>query len=140
MSAATVVGYSEPLEVGDVLDPTCGADDAIIEVEAEGMCRSDWHGWRGESDWLDQAYGLVNIWRPAPPFIAGHELAGTVVELGSAVRLFKVGDGVTLPFNEGCGDCHSCLKGDTQVCSFSHVRSRPSELGEHDRVGRRAEQ
>src|SRR5271163_4501166 len=106
MRAATVVGYKQPLEVGDVPDPKCGDGDAIIEVAAEGMCRSDWHTWNGEWDWLDHAYGTKNIWSPAPPFIPGHELAGTVVEVGDGVRLFRVGDRVTLPFNEGCGDCY----------------------------------
>jgi alcohol dehydrogenase len=50
------------------------------------------------------------------PHVPGHEFAGVISEIGSAVRKFKVGDRVTVPFVCGCGKCAYCLRGDAQVC------------------------
>ena len=73
-------------------------------MSATGLCLSDWHGWQGhDSD--------INL-----PHVPGHELAGTIVELGSEVSNWKVGDRVTLPFVCGCGVCPTCHQGDPQVC------------------------
>ena len=46
MRAAVVTEYSEPLVVQDLPDPIPGASDAIIQTEACGICRSDWHLWQ----------------------------------------------------------------------------------------------
>jgi alcohol dehydrogenase len=83
--------------------PACPPDAAIVRVEATGVCRSDWHAWRGHD--------------PVPlPHVPGHEFAGTVDEIGSQVRKFAVGDRVTVPFVNGCGVCRWCRDGDAQVC------------------------
>jgi D-arabinose 1-dehydrogenase-like Zn-dependent alcohol dehydrogenase len=77
------------------------------------MCGSDWHAWAGHED-------------IAFPHVPGHELAGVVVETGSDVRRWSVGDRVTVPFVCGCGACEWCRTGDAQVCpdqqqpGFSH--------------------
>lgn len=83
--------------------PACPPDGAIVRVAATGVCRSDWHAWRGHD--------------PVPlPHIPGHEFAGTVVEIGSQVRRFATGARVTVPFVNGCGGCEWCRTGDAQVC------------------------
>jgi alcohol dehydrogenase len=50
------------------------------------------------------------------PHVPGHELAGVISAVGSAVTKFSVGDRVTVPFVCGCGVCEFCLQGDAQVC------------------------
>jgi len=51
------------------------------------------------------------------PHVPGHELAGMVVEVGSNVDLWAMGDRVTVPFVAGCGRCEACRHGDEQVCA-----------------------
>lgn len=83
--------------------PACPSDGALVRVEATGVCRSDWHAWRGHD--------------PVPlPIIPGHEFAGVVAEAGADVTRFAPGDRVTAPFVNGCGHCEWCLRGDAQVC------------------------
>jgi len=89
--------------VTEVPDPTCPDDGVVLDVAATGVCRSDWHAWRGHE-------------QVALPHIPGHELAGTVREVGSAVSKWRVGDRVTVPFVLGCGTCEPCQAGDAQVC------------------------
>jgi len=50
------------------------------------------------------------------PHVPGHEMAGTVAEVGAGVTRWRVGDRVTVPFVCGCGVCEYCLAGDAQVC------------------------
>jgi alcohol dehydrogenase len=51
-----------------------------------------------------------------PPHVPGHELAGVVVAIGRNVKLWQVGDRVTVPFVGGCGACPQCVSGNHQVC------------------------
>jgi alcohol dehydrogenase len=90
--------------IATVPDPTPSSGGIVVRVEASGICRSDWHGWRGH----DPAISL--------PHVPGHELAGTVVAVGSDVRRWRTGDRVTVPFVGGCGACELCAQGDHQVC------------------------
>ena len=76
----------------------------VIKVRATGLCRSDWHGWMGHDPDI------------VLPHVPGHELAGTIFEIGSEIRNFKVGDRVTVPFVGGCGTCSECNTGNHQVC------------------------
>jgi alcohol dehydrogenase len=87
----------------EVPEPDCPADGAVIAVRATGICRSDWHAWRGHD--------------PVPlPNIPGHEFAGVVSRVGALVTGFAVGDRVTVPFVNGCGRCELCTSGQAQVC------------------------
>ena len=96
--------FGGPLAVADVADPALPPDGVIIQVRANGICRSDWHAWMGH----DPDVSL--------PHVPGHELAGTVAAVGPMVRRWQVGDRVTLPFCCGCGACPQCHAGDHQVC------------------------
>ncbi len=87
----------------DVPDPRCPDDGVVLDVRATGVCRSDWHAWRGHE--------VVPL-----PHVPGHELAGTVREVGPDVSRWRVGDRVTVPFVLGCGTCELCRTGDAQVC------------------------
>ncbi len=55
MKAAVFQGTKKPLVVQDVPDPECAPNGALIRVEANGVCRSDWHAWSGDWHWM----GLV---------------------------------------------------------------------------------
>jgi alcohol dehydrogenase len=104
MRAVVVRAFGTPLELTETPDPPCPPDGVVVAVEATGLCRSDWHGWMGH----DADIVL--------PHVPGHELAGTVVETGVLVTLWKVGDRVTTPFVLACGRCGPCARGDGQVC------------------------
>lgn len=108
MRAAQIVKHREPLRVGNVPDPTPGPKDAIVKIEASGICRSDWHAWMGDWEWI----GLS----PELPIIPGHEFGGVVVEIGKDVQNYKIGDRVTAPFHHGCTHCDNCLSGKSNRC------------------------
>lgn len=103
MRAVVYSGYGMMPVLSEVSDPVCPDDGVVVAVGATGVCRSDWHAWKGHE--------------PVPlPHIPGHELAGTVIQVGPAVTGWRAGDRVTVPFVCGCGVCEYCLAGDAQVC------------------------
>jgi alcohol dehydrogenase len=104
MRAVLFTDFGAIPAVRDVPDPVCPPDGAIIRVEATGLCRSDWHGWRGHDPDI------------TVPHVPGHEFAGTIEALGQDVTRWRVGERVTVPFVCACGVCGPCLAGDQQVC------------------------
>jgi D-arabinose 1-dehydrogenase-like Zn-dependent alcohol dehydrogenase len=108
MRAAVMTAYREPLEIRDVADPRPGDDDAVIRVEACGICRSDWHLWQEDWSWVGVSVPL--------PRVPGHEFGGTVVDVGKNVKRFSVGDRVTIPFHLACGQCEFCSTGRSNIC------------------------
>jgi D-arabinose 1-dehydrogenase-like Zn-dependent alcohol dehydrogenase len=101
--AVVYSGYGIMPELTQVADPACPPDGVVIAVRASGVCRSDWHAWKGHEP-------------VALPHIGGHELAGVIVQTGPEVIRWGAGDRVTVPFVCGCGRCQYCLAGDAQVC------------------------
>ncbi len=104
MRALVFEQFGGPLTVRDVPDPVPAPDGVVVRVGASGVCRSDWHAWRGH----DPDVVL--------PHVPGHELAGTVSAVGRGVRGWSVGDRVTVPFVCACGSCPPCREGAGQVC------------------------
>ena len=104
MRAVLVEAFGTPPRLTRAADPSCPPDGVVVAVEATGLCRSDWHGWMGH----DQDIEL--------PHVPGHEVAGAVVEVGSQVNRWRVGDRVTTPFVLACGWCRACARGDAQIC------------------------
>lgn len=104
MRAAFITRFGAPLEVAHAANPTADEDGVVIRVEATGICLSDWHAWMGH----EQLPGL--------PHVPGHEMAGVVAEVGTAVRRWRPGDRVTVPFSVGCGECASCREGHLNTC------------------------
>ena len=105
MRALLYDAFGGPLTVQQVPDPTPPAAGVVVRVGATGVCRSDWHGWQGHDPGI------------ALPHVPWHELAGTVEAVGRDVRLWQVGDRVTVPFVCACGRCSQCAAGDHQVCA-----------------------
>lgn len=103
MRAVVFDTFGSPLRVTDLAPPECPPDGAVIDVKATGICRSDWHAWRGH-----EAVSL--------PHVPGHEFSGVVSTIGAQVSAFAVGDRVTVPFVNGCGHCDWCRTGQAQVC------------------------
>ncbi len=104
MRAAYFEEFQGTIHIGRVKDPVPADHGVVIKVKANGLCRSDWHGWMGHD---------VDIRLPHVP---GHELAGIIEETGKEVKNFKKGDRVTVPFVCGCGSCGECRSGNHQVC------------------------
>lgn len=108
MKAAVITEFKKPLEVQDLPDPKPGPGDAVVWVEACGVCRSDWHLWQHHWTWLGIEMEL--------PRVMGHEFGGVVEEVGSAVKQFSPGDRVTVPFHLACGHCDHCRMGRSNLC------------------------
>ena len=105
MKAVWFAEFGGSLTVSRVDDPAVDANGVIIKLEASGICRSDWHGWMGH----DPDIRVL-------PHVPGHELAGTVEEVGNQVTQWKKGDRVTVPFVCACGACPECSSGNHQIC------------------------
>lgn len=105
MRAVLIETFGEPPVVADVDEPRVPDDGVLVQVEATGLCRSDWHGWQGHDAGI------------ALPHVPGHEFAGTIAAIGGEVVGWKEGDRVTAPFVCACGRCEQCLAGNHQVCT-----------------------
>jgi propanol-preferring alcohol dehydrogenase len=90
-------------ELVEVAEPRPGPDEVVLRVLAAGLCRTDLELRR-------------NGGAPMLPLTLGHEIAGDVVEVGSAVRGRALGDRVAVYEMLGCGRCGACLRGEDNVC------------------------
>src|SRR5437588_4225744 len=91
-------------------------DEAIVQIEASGICGSDLHIY----------HGRVKI---EPGFTIGHEFVGTVVEAGEGVTRVAPGDRVLGCFHTACGSCFFCLRGTYQKCEQVRVFGHGAALG-----------
>jgi 2-desacetyl-2-hydroxyethyl bacteriochlorophyllide A dehydrogenase len=98
-------------------EPTLSApDDAIVRVQATGVCGSDLHIY----------HGRVVI---EPGFTIGHEYVGTVIDAGDAVHTVAVGDRVLGCFQSACGTCFFCRHGQFHKCEDSRTFGHGATLG-----------
>ena len=101
--AATAAG--QPLTPLTIERREVGPNDVLIEIQYAGICHSDIHTVNGD-------------WGPQPfPVVPGHEIVGTVTEVGADVVSHRIGDrvGVGCMVNS-CGECVNCRNGDEQHC------------------------
>jgi len=101
---AAVVDSPGKFVLRDVPQPVCPPDGVIIRVRATTLCPTD----------LKRSLKL-DLPQP-PPFILGHELAGTISAVGTGVTSWKAGDRVGLAPRIFCGRCKPCLAGHTNLC------------------------
>ena len=104
MRAAYYSEFKGPVSIERLPDPDPAPGGVVIRVMASGLCLSDWHGWMGH----DPDITL--------PHVPGHELSGVIEACGPEVKMFHVGDRVTVPFVGGCGACPQCASGNQQIC------------------------
>ncbi len=104
MQAAYYEQFQAQITIEDLADPHVPDDGVVIRVMANGICRSDWHGWMGHDDDIQL------------PHVPGHEWAGIIEEVGKNVRNWRRGDRVTAPFVCGCGVCRECVSGHQHIC------------------------
>ena len=111
MIAARLHRYHDPLTVEQIAEPEItGPHDVIVRLGGAGLCRTDLHIQEGQ--WAEKS-GV------ALPYVPGHENAGWVHEIGSAVTNVAVGDTVIVHPLVTCGLCRACRAGDDVHCEHN---------------------
>lgn len=106
---ALVKRESQPgLWLEDVPEPEIGINDVLIKVDRTGICGTDVHIYK----WDDWAKATVPV-----PMVVGHEFVGEIVEVGSNVSDFKLGEVVSGEGHVVCGRCRNCLAGRRHLCA-----------------------
>ncbi len=105
MRAALFHGSGHPLTVVELPRPSLAPGDALVKVAACGFCHTDIH-------YLDHDVPTAK----APPMVLGHEISGTVAELGAGASDRAVGDRVLVPAVLPCGNCELCRAGRGNIC------------------------
>ncbi|MGY0490213.1 S-(hydroxymethyl)mycothiol dehydrogenase [Streptomyces sp. WG-D5] len=102
-----VTAKDAPAEVTTVVVPDPGPGEAVVRVEACGVCHTDLHYKQG---------GIGDEF----PYLLGHEAAGVVESVGEGVSEVAVGDFVVLNWRAVCGQCRACRRGRPQYCFDTH--------------------
>jgi len=115
LKAAQINEPNKPLEIVDVDIPKPNGSQVLIKIKSTGVCHSDLHLWEGGYDTGD---GFMKVTDRGVkfPVTPGHEIVGTIEEIGSSVQGVNVGDLVLVYPWIGCGSCPTCKKGDTNLC------------------------
>ena len=114
MKAAVLRGIGKPLEIEDVQLSTPGSREVLLRTSAAGVCHSDLHFQNG------------SYVHPMPT-VLGHESAGIIEEVGSAVTYVKPGDHVITCLSVFCGHCGYCTTGRPQLCDKRDTQRGPDE-------------
>jgi len=103
------------VEVADIVVPDPGPGEAVVAVQACGVCHTDLHYREG---------GINDEF----PFLLGHEAAGVVEQVGVGVQNVEVGDFVVLNWRAVCGTCRACLRGRPWYCFNTHNAAQKMAL------------
>ncbi len=104
-----------PVTIETIVVPDPGPGEAVVDVQACGVCHTDLHYREG---------GINDDF----PFLLGHEAAGMVSAVGEGVTNVAVGDYVVLNWRAVCGQCRACLKGEPQYCFDTHNAAQKMTL------------
>ncbi len=104
-----------PVEVVTINVPDPGPGEALVEVQACGVCHTDLHYREG---------GINDEF----PFLLGHEAAGVVEAVGEGVTEVAAGDFVVLNWRAVCGECRACKRGEPQYCFATHNATQKMTL------------
>ncbi len=107
----------EPVTIEEIVVPDPGPDEAVVAVQACGVCHTDLHYREG---------GINDEF----PFLLGHEAAGVVEAVGEGVSDVAVGDFVILNWRAVCGQCRSCRRGRPSICFSTHNASQKMTLAD----------
>jgi len=108
-------GKGEPVEVATVLVPDPGPGEALVAVQACGVCHTDLHYREG---------GIGDDF----PYLLGHEAAGVVEAVGDDVTSVAPGDFVILNWRAVCGQCRACQRGRPWYCFATHNATQKMTL------------
>lgn len=108
-------GKGLPVELVTVVVPEPGPGEALVKVQACGVCHTDLHYREG---------GINDDF----PFLLGHEAAGVVEAVGEGVEDVAPGDFVVLNWRAVCGRCRACLRGRPWYCFDTHNAAQPMTL------------
>ncbi|MFF3872788.1 S-(hydroxymethyl)mycothiol dehydrogenase [Streptomyces sp. NPDC001978] len=100
-------GKDQPVRVETIVVPDPGPGEAVVRVQACGVCHTDLHYKQG---------GITDEF----PFLLGHEAAGIVESVGEGVTDVAPGDFVILNWRAVCGNCRACLRGRPWYCFNTH--------------------
>jgi NAD+-dependent secondary alcohol dehydrogenase Adh1 len=121
MKAVRLHAYHQQPVIEEVPEPTAtGPLDVVVKIGGAGVCRTDLH--IIEEQWKEKSGVTL-------PYTIGHENAGWVHEIGSAVTNVDVGDTVILHPTPTCGLCHACRAGDDMHCESSTFPGIDSDGG-----------
>ena len=114
---AVVRAAGEPVETAQVTVPDPGPGEAVVDVQACGVCRTDLHYLQGR---MGEGF----------PVLLGHEAAGVVAEVGAGVAEVVPGDFVILNWRASCGRCRWCRRGRREFCLDSRTADRKMTLAD----------
>ncbi|MCP2244180.1 S-(hydroxymethyl)mycothiol dehydrogenase [Lentzea aerocolonigenes] len=117
VNGVVAAGRGAKVSVETILVPDPGPGEALVKVQACGVCHTDLHYREG---------GINDEF----PFLLGHEAAGVVEAVGDGVTDLEPGDFVILNWRAVCGSCRSCLRGRPQYCFNTHNASQPMTLAD----------
>ena len=104
-------GYGN-LEIRDIPKPKIKENEVMIEIKAAGICGSDIHHFKHGAK-----TGVPAIFRMSIPVVLGHEFTGDVVEIGSGVKGWKIGERIIAETHaHACYECHLCRSGNYYLC------------------------
>ncbi len=112
MPALRKLAREPGLHLVEVPVPVPEPDEVLVRVEAASVCGTDLHIERWD-EWAQR--------RIAPPLTLGHEFAGTVVEIGRAVREVEAGEYVSAESHVTCGACFHCRTGHAHMCERTRI-------------------
>ncbi|MCR3749971.1 S-(hydroxymethyl)mycothiol dehydrogenase [Lentzea californiensis] len=115
VNGVVAAGRGAKVTVETILVPDPGPGEALVKVQACGVCHTDLHYREG---------GINDEF----PFLLGHEAAGVVEAVGDGVTDLEPGDFVILNWRAVCGSCRSCLRGRPQYCFNTHNAAQPMTL------------
>ncbi|WP_406067969.1 S-(hydroxymethyl)mycothiol dehydrogenase [Streptomyces sp. NBC_01020] len=110
-------GKNQPVRVETILVPDPGPGEAVVKIQACGVCHTDLHYKQG---------GINDDF----PFLLGHEAAGIVESVGDGVTDVAPGDFVILNWRAVCGQCRACLRGRPQYCFDTHNAKQKMTLSD----------
>ena len=116
MKSTRIPGPNETLEIVDLQTPNPQENQVIVKVKSVGVCHSDLHLWEGGYDLGDGQFMKVTDRGVKYPVTPGHEIVGTVEEMGSNVQGYSKGDEVLVYPWIGCGKCPACKVENENLC------------------------
>ena len=115
MKSAQIIEPNKPLQINEIVLPNPNGNQVIIRVKSSGVWHSDLHLWEGGYDTGD---GFMKVTDRGVkfPVTPGHEVVGTVEQIGDSVEGVNIGDLVLIYPWIGCEQCPTCENGDTNLC------------------------